>query len=510
MPLADPAAAVTSESLIRGRYLLQKSEPPETTHLVDDAAVFQRDGVIVEVGPYAELRARHPETRELGSRHHLVMPGLVNAHHHGGLSNRLLGCADGPLELWLSEMWARRDVDPYLDTLWGCLHFLRSGVTTVMHNYVRWVPPAADTLAASAGGILRAYAEAGLRVAFSVAMRDQRRIVYTDDEVFLASLPSALAWRLASRLGPAGLSRPDYFALFEHLLARHGQNRTACVRILLSPSNLQWSSDEFLADIKRYAATYRTGIHTHLDETRYQHDWALRTLGKTPAAHLHGLGLLGPELSCAHGVWLTDGDLDLFADSGATICHNASSNLRLRSGTARLDAMLRRDIPVALGIDSNGLNDDHDMLQEIRLVSLLHRGVGHERSGPTPAHLLQMATANGAAACGFEDVGTLQIGKRADAVLIDLERLAGPCGIPDRASLVDLLLHRATPAHVDAVLVDGEPVFLDGRPTRFDADALTSELRARLAQPLTPAEQERREIARALRPFIRSFYSNWR
>jgi cytosine/adenosine deaminase-related metal-dependent hydrolase len=477
--------------------------------VIDDGALFQRDGIILEVGRYRDLRARHPVTLELGSERHLVAPGLVNAHHHGGLSSGLLGCADGPLELWLSEMWARRTVDPYLDTLWGCLQLLHSGVTTVMHNYVRWIPHSAEALAADTGHVLRAYSDAGLRVAFSIGLKERRHVVYDDNGSFEASLPRRLASRLRRHLDHASLGGSDYLDVFEHLHATHGQNRAARVRLLLSPANVHWVSEGLLADIKATATKHRAGIHMHLDETRYQHDWALRTVGRTPAGHLAALGFLGPEVSCAHGVWLTDADLDLVAASGATVCHNASSNLRLGSGTARLGAMLARAIPVALGVDSNGLNDDHDMLQELRLVSTLHRGVGHSPAGPPPPQLLRMATVNGAAACQFEDTGTLEVGKRADAVLIDLERLIAPRGLSSETIPLELVVQRAKAAHVDAVVVDGQPVLLDGRPTSIDEAALTAELRARFAQPLTPDELERREIAKDLRPFVRAFYAGW-
>ncbi len=245
----------------------------------------------------------------------------------------------------------------------------------------------------------------------------------------------------------------------------------------------------------------------HLDETSYQHEWAVRTLGRTPTAHLHRLGVLGPEVSCAHAVWLTGADLDLLGESGATVCHNASSNLRLRSGTANVRAMLERGIPVALGLDSNALNDDHDMLQELRLVSLLHAGTGHGAPGVTPASLIRMATESGAHACRFQDTGTLEPGKRADAVLVNVDSLTDPAPIYPELPLPSTFLQRAKPQHVDTVVVDGEPVLVAGRPTRFDPEALTQELRGRLNEPLTRAERERRAIARGLRPYISAFYA---
>jgi len=168
-------------SLIHGRYLLCRATGRDAVEMFDDAALFQREGEIVEIGSYETLKMRHPDVPEVGTREHLVMPGLVNAHHHVGVTHPLAGCMDGPLELWLSEVWARRDVDPYLDTLWGAVQLLRSGVTTVMHNVVRWIVPAGDALLGVSDRILQGYREAGMRVAYSIGMKEQNLITYGDD-----------------------------------------------------------------------------------------------------------------------------------------------------------------------------------------------------------------------------------------------------------------------------------------------------------------------------------------
>jgi len=209
-------------------------------------------------------------------------------------------------------------------------------------------------------------------------------------------------------------------------------------------------------------------------------------------------------------VWVTNADLDLLAASGATVCHNPSSNLRLQSGIAPVNRMLEKGVRVAIGIDSNGINDDNDMLQEVRLVSKIHRVPGHERAGPTAAQLIEMASRNGARATMFgERVGTLEVGQRADMVLIDFSRLAEPYLDP-AMPVLDILLQRAKVTHVDTVLVDGEVVLHQGRFTGFDRGDLLKELRHRLARPLQPHELERKELARALQPHIRDFYRDWR
>lgn len=500
---------VLASSLIRGGHLLERVVAPDQAVVVEDGALLQRDGEIVEIGPYAALRARHPSAPEIGSRRHVVVPAFVNAHHHGGLSSALLGCLDGTLELWLHEMWAKRDVDMYLDSLYSAMQLIRSGVGTSIMHLNRWIPPGGDALLADADAVLRGYRDAGMRVAFAVALKEHHRIVYGDDGAFLRSLPPALSAAL-TRIAAAGLSGPAYLELFEALWRRHADELGDRARLLVSPSGVQWVSDDTLLAIKETARRHRTGIHLHLAETRWQQEWGLRTFGKTPTAHLAALGLLGPEVSCAHGVWLTDADMDLLAAAGATVSHNPSSNLRLGSGIARVHAMLARGVNVGLGVDSNALNDDNDMLQEIRLASALHRGPGWERPRLPAAQLLRMATENGARACLLADcIGTLAVGKRADCVLFDLERLQDPHDASVELPVLDLLVLRARPEHIDTVVLDGRVVFADGRCTLIDEQQVMAELRARLAQPLKPHEVERKQLAAALRPYIRGFYRDY-
>lgn len=497
-----------SASLIRGRYILTRAQGRDSIEMFEDAALFQRDGEIVEIGVYTDLKSRYPDVPELGTSQHLVMPGLVNAHHHLGVSHPIAGCMDGSLELWLSEVWARRDVDPYLDTLWGATQLLRSGVTTVMHNVVRWVVPSGDGLLGVSDAILRGYQKAGMRAAYSISMKEHNLVTYGSDEDFLRGLPATLAEDLRKRIRDA-MSGEDYLALFEELHRRHAAKSGDRVRLLLSPSNVQWASDGLLKNIKAIAAKHGAGIHMHLAETPYQSVYAQRTYGKSAVAHLADLAFLGPELSCAHGVWLDDEDLERLAAARTVICHNPSSNLRLKSGIAPVHRMLSRGVAVALGADSSGINDDQELLQEVRLASALHRGVSHDAPRLTPADLLQMATQGGARACRLDErVGTLERGKRADVVLVNLDRLSDGLG-PGELPVTELLFQRGRDRHIDAVLVDGEVVFADGKPTRFDSAAVVAELRARFAKPLAPHEEQRRAIARALRPYVRDFYRGW-
>ena len=195
------------------------------------------------------------------------------------------------------------------------------------------------------------------------------------------------------------------------------------------------------------------------------------------------------------------------AETGTNICHNASSNLRLRSGIAPMGRILAAGIKVAIGSDEAGLNDDKDLFQEMRLVLKLHRVPGIDLEPPTSHQVLEMATANGAYASWFGNrIGTLEPGKRADMVLVDMRNIEEPYLDP-RVSVVDALVHRGRGIDVDTVLVDGEVVLRDGQLTRVDKQALFREIRGALDRPLTAQEEERREIAALVEPYLRRFYS---
>jgi hypothetical protein len=156
---------------------------------------------------------------------------------------------------------------------------------------------------------------------------------------------------------------------------------------------------------------YDVGLHMHLVETAYQKEYARRRTGTTALRHLRDLGLLGPRMTLGHGVWLTEDDIELAAGTATMICHNASSNLRLRSGVAPLNRFQARGVRVGLGLDESGINDDRDMFQEMRLACMLpkHRA-GVKAVGAQK--IVELATLGGADALGSgRDVGSVEVGK---------------------------------------------------------------------------------------------------
>lgn len=493
-----------TETLVRGRHIVIGTSAAATVSTLDDGAVLIRDARIAEIGAWPALRARHPSAAVLGSDDHVILPGFVNAHHHVGLTPIQLGVPDDPLELWFVTRMAGRDVDPYLDTLYSAFEMLRSGVTTVQHIY-GWAK--GDLVAARIDRILQAYRDVGMRASFALALRDQNYFTYEPEAELLARLPPELAARTRALIGELRLPLTAQLDLFDDLARRfRGDSRIA---IQLAPGNLHWCSDAALAAIQSHAERNGALLHVHLVETAYQREYARRRTGGTALRHLDRFGMAGPHLTLGHATWLDEADIRLAADRGVHICHNCSSNLRLRSGIAPWQAFKAHGLNVALGIDEAGINDDRDMLQEMRLALHLHRTPGMDENVPRPADVLAMATANGARTTPFAAfIGELAPGKAADLVALRWSHFAEPyldASLPPLAAI----LHRATPAAVDLVMVEGRVVVKGGEIATLDRRAALDELARSLAGPLAPHEEERRRFAADLLPHIRRYYAGY-
>jgi cytosine/adenosine deaminase-related metal-dependent hydrolase len=493
-------------TLIRGRYVVTGTNSAATVAVLENGAVLVKDGRIAEVGGWAELHARHAGVEVFGSDDHAILPGLVNAHHHIGLTPVQLGVADDPLELWFITRMAGRDVDPYLDTLYSAFEMLRSGVTTVQHIY-GW--PRGDLRAAAAKihRILDAYRDVGMRASFALALRDQNFFTYEPEAELLARLPPELAARTRALIEDMRLPLVAQLDLFDDLARRYqGDDRIA---IQMAPSNLHWCSDAALGAMQTHAEKSGALMHVHLVETAYQREYARRRTGGTALKHLDRFGMAGPHLTLGHATWLDEGDIRLAAERGVHICHNCSSNLRLRSGIAPWQAFAAGGLNVALGIDEAGINDDRDMLQEMRLALHLHRTPGMDDIVPKPADVIAMATGNGARTTPFgPSIGAIAPGKAADLALVRWSRLAEPyldLATPPLTALV----HRATPAAVEHVMVGGRLVVKDGEIATLDRRAALDEIARSLAAPLAPHERERRRLVADLLPHIRRYYEGY-
>jgi cytosine/adenosine deaminase-related metal-dependent hydrolase len=495
-----------SSTIVRGRHVVQGFLSDAEPVVLADAGVLVQDEVIVAIGPFDELHSEHPDFEVIGGNDSVVMPGLVNAHHHLGLTPFQLGSEDLPLELWLASRVALRDVDLYLDTLYSAFEMVASGVTTVQHLHSRVPGPGADVLAASEE-VIRAYHDVGMRVSYSIALRDQNRLVYGADDQFVEMLPAGVRPVTRRYFERFTLPLSEQIATFEELHRRYRDHGTAMVQ--LAPANLHWLSDDGLKAAAELSDRTRAPMHMHLVETPYQKAYAARRSGLSALEYIERMGLLRGRLTLGHGVWLTESDIELCAATGTRICHNCSSNLRLKSGLAPLNRCLQHSIPVAIGIDEAGINDDRDMFQEMRMVLLAHREPGIEAPFPSPARVLQMATEGGAGTTPFaSSIGSLRPGMAADLVVLDWNAVTYPYQSTD-VPVVDVLVHRGRPGATRLVMVAGQVVYRDGQFTRVDRTAVLAEIAARLARPLTPAEAERVALAKVLMPHVRQFYDGY-
>ena len=234
-----------STSIIRGKYVIcEAGVDSQGSRVISDGAVFQRDGVIEAVGAYDEIKAAHQADEDLGGPGYVVMPGLVNSHHHGrGVSTFQMGCIDDCLETWILSGWGRRPYDHYLMTLYTAIQQIESGTTTTMYNHAQ---TPAKGLADDVSEVLRGFVASGMRIAFSVYFRERNRVVYHDDDQFMSNLPSDLAGSLRQFLAAVDLSEEEYFSIYQSLHQEYAGKLDSRVTVLLSPSNVQWVSDNFL------------------------------------------------------------------------------------------------------------------------------------------------------------------------------------------------------------------------------------------------------------------------
>jgi cytosine/adenosine deaminase-related metal-dependent hydrolase len=474
---------------------------------IADGAVLQEDGVILETGTYEDFARRFPTTPVHGSGKDVMLPGFVNGHHHIGLTPVQLGSPDMPLELWFATRMVTRNVDLYLDTLYSAFEMISSGITTVQHIH-GWIPGTLAEVEAKAGEVLRAYHDVGMRVSYCYALRDQNRLVYQADADFIAGLPDELKGPAASWFARTQLVVEEHLQLFKNLRSKYGSSERT--KIQLAPANLHWCSDAALAALAETSQEYDTPLHMHLLETQFQKEYAQRRGGGTAVDYLARFGLLGPKLTLGHGVWLNEHDIDLVAETGTCICHNCSSNFRLRSGIAPLNAYEARGVNTAIGLDEAGINDDRDMLQEMRLVLRAHRvpGMG-DADVPGMGQVLRMATIGGARTTEFgEHIGILEAGRAADLSLIDWGQVFYPYLDP-LTPVLDAVIQRAKAEAVKLVMCNGEVIYQDGVFTRIDRDAALKELHDQLANALSSEEVERRKLSEAILPYVRKFYAEY-
>jgi 5-methylthioadenosine/S-adenosylhomocysteine deaminase len=483
-------------TLVRGSIVIQ-----DAGRWLENAAVAYDGEMIVTVGPFDELRERWPQAHVIGGPDCWVLPGLANAHDHGrGAGTFDWGLADGPLETWRLEQQGRPQPNAYWQALYYGLLMLRTGVTTLVHHHSTGVAPGG--LLEQAGDALRAYRELGLRVCFGIGVWDQNRLVYGSEDEFIGGLPLALAGTVRERWGlPVGLD--ETLSVARELTGEAAGSR---ISVYLAPQGPQWCSEALLKAVKRAADEIGTGLHTHLLETVYQKMWAERVLARSVVEALDEWGFLDDRLTCAHAVWLSDSDMELLAERGVCIAHNPSSNLRLRSGLARVPAMLARGTRVGIGLDGMGF-PEQDIFAEMRLALALGRPPGLETPTLDERTVWRMTTEGGTrAALGRDDLGVLEAGRPADLVVMNGAALAEPFSAVAHEP-VERAIWRGRPELVETVVVGGELLVENGEPLKANPKGVAQQINSELSA--IEARHEREPWRDELAEHVRRFYASW-
>ncbi|MBS7539722.1 8-oxoguanine deaminase [Ancylobacter lacus] len=432
--------------------------------------LFARDGMIEAVGPSETLPATADRVIDLSGR--VVLPGLVNAHHHldQTLTRNLPAAQERNLFRWLRahyRLWAARTPEASRTaTLVGLAELALSGCTTAFdHAYVFRNGCRVDDQIAAAR-------EIGLRFMVSrgsMSLGESRGGLPPDDCVEAEDAILADCERV--------------------IAAYHDPRPGARLQIALAPCSPFSVSAELMRESAAMARRHGVRLHTHLAETVDEERYTLERFGKRPVAYMEELGWLGPDVWFAHAVHVNAHEIACFAGSGAGVCHCPCSNMRLASGIAPVRAYRAAGVKVGLGVDGSASNDGNHLLAEARQAMLLARlrialrppeGPDTTLSTSDPSRdgewmsareALELATLGGAAVLGRADIGALEPGRCADFFALRLDDLAFAGGLSDPvAATVFCGPHRA-----DLTVVGGEVIVAEGRLATLDLPAVIAE-----------------------------------
>lgn len=462
-------------------------------------------GRVTQIGPLDAAPA---------GRRRLVLPALVNAHDHARtFRSATLGAFGQPLEGWLPYLGVIPGADPYLCAATSFARTVKRGVSDAMVHYTR--VQGLGPYLEEARAVARAACDVGLRIGFAIAMRDRHGLGYCDDAAVLEALRPGIRQEVAARLSVRPVSAQQQLAQVDDVARMVREDGYAGnVTVQYGPTGVQWCSTPLLEAIAAASADTGRPVHMHLLETRYQRDWADRAHPEGIVDFLDRIGLLSPRLTLAHCAWARSPELALLAERGVTIAVNTSSNLGLKSGIAPVGEMLRQGCRVAMGLDGMAFDEDDDALREMRLAYSLHRGWGYEVE-MSRAQLWAFAavngrrSVNGIGAAADTAGGRIVEGAAADLLVLDWETLDDDALLPGIDPL-DLLLARASGAHVDQVFIGGRAVVHDGRVLTVDEAALRAELIAQVRGSLAAAGDAEHwrctvdALAEDLGPFYRS------
>ncbi|MEH2036757.1 amidohydrolase [Nostoc sp.] len=411
-----------------------------------------------------KIAAISPNLQVIGTaidgKNKLLLPGFFNAHTHSSEMWQRGIMSVFPLELWLAELYDFAPLDPeqvYLSALGTAVETLLSGGTSVVDHLVLIPGLELETIAIAT----RAYREVGIRAFIAPLIQD---------ESLTAGMPSGES---AQTHEPYFRSAAATLEIIEEAV-RQFHRPDEGVNILVAPTGIQLCTDALFQGCTELSDRYNLCRHSHLLETRAQEKLAEEKYGCTAVEHLKRIGYLSNKTSLAHCVWLNDADIAILAETESTVVHNPLSNLRLGSGIAPILKYRQAGVNVTFGCDGASSNDSQDLLEAIKMGSILHNVTDSDyQHWITPRQAVEMASLGGAKGLNIADkLGSLTVGKQADLVLFDLTNLS----LLPRTDPIGLLVLGRPTNVVDSAWVNGKQIVANGKITTINVDELRQEL----------------------------------
>ena len=418
----------------------------EKRRRIGQGGLLVRDNIIEMVGPSSELPQE--ADRVIDASGMVVLPGLVNTHHHlyQTLTRALPAVQDVELFDWLVALypiWAELSAEAvYVSAQIGLAELILSGCTTAndhLYIYPNDVTLDAEIRAAQELGIRFHPCRGSMSLGKSKGGLPPDRVVQSEEEIM------ADCQRVVDTYHD-----PDPYSM---------------CRIVIAPCSPFSVTEELMRQSAVWARQQGLTLHTHVAETLDEEEFCLRKVGLRPVEYMQELGWVGEDVWYAHAIYLNEEEIDLLAETGTGVAHCPNSNMRLGSGIAPIREMLDKGVKVSLAVDGSASNDASHMLTEARMAMLLQR-VQKGAGALSAQEALEMATLGGAAVLGRDDIGSLSPGKAADFIAINLDRLeyAGAGHDPLGALLF------CHPVNVDLSVINGQVVVEKGYIVGFDLE----------------------------------------
>ena len=369
-----------------------------------------------------------------------MLPGLVNTHTH--LSMTLFrGLADDlSLDSWLNDhiwpMEANLNGDYcYIGALLGAVELIKSGTTTFSDMYFYMED------------VARAVEDAGIRAVLSYGMID------------------------------FGIEEKREAEIKENMALFNACNGMADgrIKVFFGPHSPYTASEELLVKVRELADENGIGIHIHVSETQKEINDSLDERGLRPFEYLEKIGFLGPDVVAAHCVWLSDNEIEIIKKHGVKVSHNPCSNMKLASGIAPVFKLIENGICVSIGTDGASSNNNLDLIEELKTASLLQKVSTLDPKVLDSEESIRMATIKGAEALGLDDeIGTIEVGKKADIILIDT---AAANMTPDSSSLSSNVVYSANGSNVDTTICNGKILMENKKLTTLDEEEIYAKAR---------------------------------